>query len=119
MKQPPHAPISAEDRFDPDVRFLLANERTLLAWVRTGLALQAGGLALAHFSSDQFAGPFGVFIVLFGALTAAMGYSRYHAADRAIRRAQLPLPGVGPVLEVGLVVMVGLAFTAAYLLGVW
>lgn len=119
MSKHRYAPISDEERLDPDVRFLLANERTLLAWIRTGLALQAGGLALAHFSSDQFAGPFGIFIVLAGALTTVIGYSRYHAADRAIRSAKLPLPGVGPALEVGLVVFLGLALVAAHLAGVW
>ena len=31
---------------EPDVRFSLANERTFLAWVRTSLALVAGGVAL-------------------------------------------------------------------------
>ena len=33
----------------PDYRFSLANERTFLAWIRTGLALIAGGLACAQF----------------------------------------------------------------------
>ncbi|MBM6404860.1 DUF202 domain-containing protein [Phycicoccus sp. CSK15P-2] len=31
---------------DPDPRFSLANERTFLAWIRTGLALLAGAAAL-------------------------------------------------------------------------
>ena len=31
---------------EPDVRFTLANERTFLAWIRTALALIAGGVAL-------------------------------------------------------------------------
>lgn len=31
---------------EPDVRFSFANERTALAWMRTALALIAGGLAL-------------------------------------------------------------------------
>ena len=35
----------------PDYRFSLANERTFLAWIRTGLALIAGGLAIAQFLS--------------------------------------------------------------------
>lgn len=33
----------------PDYRFSLANERTFLAWIRTALALVAGGLAGAQF----------------------------------------------------------------------
>ncbi|MBB5869768.1 putative membrane protein [Allocatelliglobosispora scoriae] len=33
----------------PDYRFSLANERTFLAWIRTGLSLVAGGLAIAQF----------------------------------------------------------------------
>ena len=33
----------------PDYRFSLANERTFLAWIRTGLALLGGGLAIAGF----------------------------------------------------------------------
>jgi putative membrane protein len=36
----------------PDYRFSLANERTFLAWIRTGLALIAGGLILAQFLPD-------------------------------------------------------------------
>jgi putative membrane protein len=31
---------------EPDPRFTLANERTLLAWIRTSLALAAAGLAV-------------------------------------------------------------------------
>jgi putative membrane protein len=35
----------------PDYRFSLANERTFLAWLRTGLALIGGALAVAQFIS--------------------------------------------------------------------
>ena len=34
---------------EPDYRFTLANERTFLAWIRTALALIAGGIAVVQF----------------------------------------------------------------------
>ena len=37
---------------EPDYRFSLANERTFLAWIRTGLALLAGGVLLHQFSTE-------------------------------------------------------------------
>ena len=46
---------SHEMGHDPDYRFSLANERTFLAWIRTALALNAGGLAVAGLL-PQFAG---------------------------------------------------------------
>ena len=35
---------------EPDYRFSLANERTLLAWVRTALALDVAGLGVIRFA---------------------------------------------------------------------
>jgi putative membrane protein len=39
---------SSEDTREPDYRFTLANERTFLAWIRTALALIAGGVAVVQ-----------------------------------------------------------------------
>ena len=83
------------DRREPDYRFSLANERTLLAWVRTSLALDVAGLGVI-----RFAPPLGVpggrelvggVLVLLGAATAWSGYRRFLAADLAIRTGA-PLP---------------------------
>jgi len=40
------------ERFEVDARFLLANERTLLAWQRTAFALVAGGVAAPQLGDD-------------------------------------------------------------------
>jgi putative membrane protein len=41
-------PEPTGDEQEPDFRFTLANERTFLAWIRTALALIAGGVAVAQ-----------------------------------------------------------------------
>jgi putative membrane protein len=83
------------DRREPDYRFSLANERTLLAWVRTALALDAAGLGVVRFAPPlgPEGGPevAGAILVLLGAVTAWSGYRRFLSADRAIR-AGAPLP---------------------------
>jgi putative membrane protein len=82
---------------DPDTRFLLANERTLLAWLRTSVALQAGGIGILHFASTlDLSTTIGIGLVLLGALAGLSGYHRYRTADRAIRRGELPPRGLGP-----------------------
>jgi putative membrane protein len=82
-------------RPEPDYRFSLANERTLLAWVRTALALDVAGLGVVRFAPELGipAGRevIGGILVLLGAITAWSGYRRFLATDRAIRAGD-PLP---------------------------
>jgi putative membrane protein len=79
----------------PDYRFTLANERTLLAWLRTGLALVAGGVAVATYAPDLGArwgsAAVALALVLIGLGTALAGYHRWRANEQAIR-ADRPLP---------------------------
>lgn len=92
-----------KENLDIDVRFLLANERTLLAWVRTGLTLIAGGVALAFIAPEAGYGTVaGLGAIGFGGLMTMIGYLRYYAADKAIRSGELPPVGGG-----GLMVVVG------------
>ena len=80
----------------PDYRFSLANERTFLAWIRTGLALIAGGLACA-----QFLPPLGVAhlreaiaiaLILLGGVVALRAVDHWARTERAMRLGK-ELPG--------------------------
>jgi inner membrane protein YidH len=105
-------------RFDPDTRFLLANERTLLAWIRTSIALQAGGLVLAHFSSNLLIQKaFSFLIVAFGGSMALFGYARFRAADRAIRTQQLPSIGRAPAIQAAGVTAIAVALLIGIVFG--
>jgi len=77
---------------DPDYRFTLANERTFLAWIRTALALAAGGLA-AVTVLDDFPGEewLGVGLLALSFVTAATAYRRWALNERAMRLGE-PLP---------------------------
>jgi putative membrane protein len=99
---------------DPDARFLLANERTMLAWLRTSLALQAGGVGIVNFASSlNLNGVIGLVLIGLGGLAGAAGFYRYRAADQAIRRGVLPPTGTAPQ-----VLAVSVAVLAVLLLGV-
>jgi putative membrane protein len=105
--------MKTNEKLDVDIRFLLANERTLLAWIRTALTMQAGGVALAHFLRDSPLGfATGVSAVVLGAVLAVIGYRRFRAADTAIRAGRLPRSDRGPALEVALIVLVAVVLAS-------
>ncbi|HMP09487.1 DUF202 domain-containing protein [Hydrogenophaga sp.] len=92
---------------EPDYRFSLANERTFLAWIRTALAVLAGGVLLEQFSG-HLANPTaakGVATVLIGvaALIAGFAYARWKSMESAMRHdAPLPSSPAIPAISVGL-----------------
>lgn len=81
---------------EPDVRFLLANERTFLAWCRTALALVAAGLAIVQLLHPFPGIPWGrhllgVSLIVLGAVVAAVGHRELRRNQRALYRGA-PLP---------------------------
>ncbi len=105
-----------DDGAEPDPRFTFANERTYLAWNRTGLALDGGGLAagqLLDFDSRLVRLLASLPAVLLGAAIISMSYRRWEANERAMRRNE-PLPRYGPPREFAIAFTV-LAFVIAVL----
>ncbi|SDD71540.1 YidH family protein [Actinokineospora iranica] len=95
-----------EEGEEPDYRFTLANERTFLAWVRTALALVAGGVAVAQYLPDLGAplprSVIGVALIALGAVLAALSHRRWRRTQRAMRLGR-PLPATPqiPLLAFG------------------
>jgi putative membrane protein len=93
---------------DPDYRFTLANERTFLSWIRTALALAAGGLGAASLLDDFPGGELlGIGLLLLSFVTAAASYRRWALNETAMRLDEpLPASRLALVLAGGVAVLV-------------
>jgi putative membrane protein len=104
----------------PDYRFSLANERTFLAWVRTGLALIAGGLAMAQFLPElripYLREALAIILLALGGAVALRALNHWVRCERAMRlgedlpQSRFPATlalavALGAVLLVGLVIV--------------
>lgn len=102
---------------EPDYRFSFANERTFLAWIRTSLALLAGGVALDTIRLSLSPGiqqALAATLVLLGLLCALASWVRWARAERSMRQNE-PLPA--SALTALLAVMVVLAAVAVLVAG--
>jgi putative membrane protein len=97
---------------EPDPRFTLANERTLLAWVRTSLGFVAAGLAVYAFGEDsiphRLVEPVALVLLLAAALLTGAALHRWYVVQVAMRNDRpLPVPYVAvPVAALLLVAVV-------------
>lgn len=93
---------------EPDARFTLANERTFLAWIRTSLALIAGGVALEVLGLDLHPDlrlAASLVLALAGILLPGLAWFGWARTEIALRRNH-PLPGsaLGALLSVAVTV---------------
>ncbi|MCT2588885.1 DUF202 domain-containing protein [Streptomyces sp. N2-109] len=109
-----------EEGRTPDYRFSLANERTFLAWIRTALALVAGGMAVDQFLTGMRWGvrtAIAVALLAGGAVCAVRAVHHWMRCERAMRRGEdLPVSRFPALLGVA-TAMAALLVVAAVLLG--
>jgi putative membrane protein len=78
------------DAEELDYRFTLANERTFLAWIRTGLALIAGGVAVVQLvpalTIPGVRHGLGTVLTTAGGVLAVLAVRRWRAVQGAMRR---------------------------------
>lgn len=108
---------------EPDARFTFANERTFLAWTRTGLALIAGGLAAAqalHFGVSNIDLLVAIPAIVLGGVIGIVSYLRWEHNERAIRLGQpvgysqltrVVAVGISTIALISLILVVVHAFT--------
>lgn len=97
-----------DERREVDARFILANERTMLAWTRTSLALLAAGVGTLELIDASWRIVPGIALLLLGAGASIVGYLRHESNDRALRRGGSPERTHAPaVLTLALVAVAG------------
>jgi putative membrane protein len=105
----------------PTVRDHLANERTLLAWIRTALTVIGLGFLIDRLAAEGEPGRIealaGIGLVLLGGVLALAGAYSYLHARRELSTGTYR-PAVGLHLAVVFVVVVGALVVAVFLLNV-
>jgi putative membrane protein len=109
----------------------LANERTLLAWVRTGIGIMAFGFVVvkfslfvkqislilgnpAHVQQYGFSAPIGTLLVVTGALSLLMALFRYRRIEKELNNNEFHQSG-GMLYTLVILLIIISAFLITYL----
>jgi len=129
-----HKPLKAEpEKVVPPQHLAteyLANERTFLAWIRTGIAVISLGFVVSRFglwlaelslTEKQFerfrtgaSVPVGIGMILFGGLLSVLAAWRYHVVNRQIEQGKVKADR-GLIVLITILVMVLSLLMAAYM----
>ena len=108
-----------EPGHEPDYRFSLANERTLLAWVRTSFGLAALGIPLAGgiqgVTLPSWHREIGLGAIALSVLITPIAYRRWRRAQEAMRLGVcLPRDPLPAVLAVGVGVLFAVTLVSGF-----
>jgi putative membrane protein len=118
--------VTGRTDLDSRARSHLANERTFLAWLRTGLALIVVGIGAAQFleldrnliPGVRIVSDFAAMLILVGTLTVILGRVRYMQSREQIDRAQFHPAGHSITAATALIAVIGvLSIVLVYLMG--
>ena len=104
----------------------LANERTFLAWIRTGIGIMAFGFVVVKFTlfvkqlsivlqkplpapSHGYSTAIGIFLVAFGCLMNLMAFIRYRIIDKQIKDADYKPNNVLTTVLVAFILLAGIS----------
>ena len=108
-----------ESRGAPHYGFSLSNERTFLSWIRTALAVLAGGILLHEIPGSVEPGwavvALSAALALLGGGIGLGAYWRWRGNEEAMR-ANRPLPRPGLIVSMSIAVLVLSIATAALIL---
>lgn len=91
---------------DPDPRFTLANERTFLAWMTTGLGMLGAGLAVGTIGNQTPSEVIAYLWVAMAAIVVLRSMFRWFVLERAMRTGRgLPLSRSVPVVAISIAVL--------------
>jgi putative membrane protein len=100
----------AEQDVDTRAREHLANERTYLAWLRTGISVAALGVAIAKFAPERGARTVasGLIMIFIGLLVSAYGTMRYRTVRRQLDAGVFDPASFGAIAVTTLAIVVSL-----------